>query len=52
MRNALAYAGKTQRRIISAWVGTAFVQNDAASARKQWSDVADQVRPGCESSPH
>ena len=24
MRNALAYAGKTQRRIVSAWIGTAF----------------------------
>src|SRR3546814_14914164 len=23
MRNALAYAGKTQRRIVSAWIGTA-----------------------------
>lgn len=44
MRNALACAGKTQRRIVSAWVGTAFAQNDAASARKQWRDVADQVR--------
>jgi transposase-like protein len=44
MRNALAYAGKTQRRIVSAWVGTAFAQNDAASARKQWRDVADQLR--------
>ena len=44
MRNALAYAGKTQRRIVSAWVGTAFAQNDAAAARKQWRDVADQVR--------
>ncbi|MBU6499329.1 MAG: IS256 family transposase [Rhodospirillales bacterium] len=44
MRNALAYAGKTQRRIVSAWVGTAFAQNDAAAARKQWREVADQVR--------
>jgi len=44
MRNALAYAGKTQRRIVSAWVATAFAQNDAASARKQWREVADQVR--------
>jgi transposase-like protein len=32
MRNALVYAGKTQRRIVSAWVGTAFAQDDAASA--------------------
>src|ERR1700710_1577330 len=45
MRNALAYAGKTQRRIVSAWVGTAFAQDDAAAARKQWRDVADQARP-------
>jgi len=45
MRNALAYAGKTQRRIVSAWVGTAFAQDDAASARKQWRQVADQARP-------
>jgi transposase-like protein len=44
MRNALAYAGKTQRRIVSAWVGTAFAQDDAASARKQWREVADQAR--------
>ena len=45
MRNALAYAGKTQRRIVSAWVGTAFAQDDAAAARKQWREVADQARP-------
>jgi transposase-like protein len=45
MRNALAYAGKTQRRIVSAWVGTAFAQDDEAAARKQWRQVADQARP-------
>ena len=45
MRNALAYAGKTQRRIVSAWVGTAFAQDDAGAARKQWREVADQARP-------
>lgn len=45
MRNALAYAGKTQRRIVSAWIGTAFPQDDAAAARKQWRDVADHTRP-------
>jgi transposase-like protein len=51
MRNALAYAGKTQRRIpgsspgTSAWIGTAFAQDDAAAARKQWREVADQARP-------
>jgi len=38
-------AGKTQRRIVSAWVGTAFAQDDAATARKQWRHVADELRP-------
>ena len=45
MRNALAYAGKTQRRIVSAWVGTAFARDDAAAARKQWRQVADHACP-------
>jgi putative transposase len=45
IRNGLAYAGKTQKRAVSAWVGTAFAQDDAAAARKQWRDVADQMRP-------
>jgi transposase-like protein len=45
MRNALAYAGKTQRRIVAAWIDTAFAQNDAEAARKQWREVADQACP-------
>ena len=45
MRNELAYAGTTQRRIASAWVGTAFARDDAAAARKQWREVADQAWP-------
>src|SRR5271154_3957541 len=45
MRNAMAHAGKTQRRIVSAWVGTAFAQDDSAAARKQWRHVADELRP-------
>jgi len=45
MRNVLAHAGKSQRRIVSAWVGTAFAQDDADAARKQWRSVADQLRP-------
>jgi putative transposase len=45
MRNAMAYAGKTQRRVVSAWIGTAFAQDDAETARKQWRQVADQLRP-------
>jgi putative transposase len=45
MRNALAYAGKTQKRVVAAWVGTAFAQDDATAARRQWREVADQMRP-------
>ena len=45
MRNATAHAGKAQRRIVSAWVGTAFAQDDAAAAGKQWRHVADELRP-------
>ena len=45
MRNAMAYAGKTQRRIVSAWIGTAFAQDDAVAARRQWREVANQARP-------
>jgi transposase-like protein len=44
-RNALAHAGRTQRRIVSAWIGTAYAQDDAASAHAQWRTVADQLRP-------
>jgi putative transposase len=44
MRNALAHAGKTQRRVVSAFIGTAFVQDDADAARTQWRQVADQLR--------
>ena len=29
---------------VAAWVGTAFAQNDAAAARMQWREVADQLR--------
>jgi putative transposase len=45
MRNAMAHAGKTQRRIVSAWIGTAFAQDDADAARTQWRTVAEQLRP-------
>jgi hypothetical protein len=30
---------------VSAWIGTAFAHDDAAAARKQWREVADQARP-------
>ena len=44
MRNALAHAGKSGRRVVSAFIATAFAQNDATAARKQWRGVADQLR--------
>jgi len=45
MRNVLAHAGKSGRRVVSAFIGTAFAQNDAVEARAQWRRVADQLRP-------
>ncbi len=45
MRNVLAHAGKQGRRVVAAFIGTAFAQNDAAAARAQWRQVADQLRP-------
>jgi putative transposase len=45
MRNALAHAGKSGRRVVSALIGTAFAQEDEAAARTQWRKVADQLRP-------
>ena len=44
MRNALAHDGKTQRRMVSAAIGTVFVQDSADAARSQWPSVADQLR--------
>jgi putative transposase len=45
MRNALAHAGKQGRRVVSAFIATAFAQDDAEAARTQWRQVADQLRP-------
>jgi putative transposase len=45
MRNVLAHAGKSGRRVVVAFIGTAFAQEDAESARAQWRQVADQLRP-------
>jgi transposase-like protein len=45
MRNALAHAGKSGRRVVSAFIATAFAQNDAAAASQQWRRIADQLRP-------
>jgi len=45
MRNVLAHAGRQGRRVVSAFVATAFAQDDAEAARQQWRKVADQLRP-------
>jgi transposase-like protein len=45
MRNALAHAGKSGRRVVSAFIATAFAQDDAGAAHAQWRAVADQLRP-------
>jgi putative transposase len=45
MRNALAHAGKSSRRVVSAFIATAFAQDSADAAKTQWRKVADQLRP-------
>jgi putative transposase len=44
MRNALAHANKNGRRVVSAFIATAFAQTTPEAARKQWRNVADQLR--------
>ena len=44
MRNALAHAGKSGRRVVSAFMATAFVQDSAEAAKAQWRKVGDQLR--------
>ena len=59
MRNVLAHAGKSGRRVVSAFIATAFAQGEAdqrlirginrplnaEAASTQWRAVADQIRP-------
>jgi transposase-like protein len=44
-RNALAHARKGGRRVVSAFIATAFAQETADAAKGQWRKVADQLRP-------
>ena len=44
MRNVLAHAGKNGRRVVSAFIATAFAQETAEAASLQWRAVADQIR--------
>jgi putative transposase len=45
MRNVLAHAGKSGRRVVSAFMATAFAQETPETASAQWRSVADQIRP-------
>ena len=45
MRNALAHAGKSGRRVVSAFIATAFAQETPEAPSQQWRSVADQMRP-------
>ena len=59
MRNALAHAGKSGRRVVSAFIATAFAQDDAGAAKAQWRKCLPPRRRGspissgrgCPSSP-
>jgi transposase-like protein len=44
LRNALAHAGKSGRRVVAAFIATAFAQDHAGAAKTPWRQVADQVR--------
>ena len=44
-RNVLAHAGKSGRRVVSAFIATAFAQETPEAASTQWRAVADQIRP-------
>jgi putative transposase len=45
MRNVLAHAGKSGRRVVSAFIATAFAQETSEAASAQWRSLADQIRP-------
>jgi len=44
VRNALAYAGKSQRQMVLALINTVFAQESADAARAQWDVVVEQLR--------
>lgn len=45
MRNALAHAGKRGKRVVAAFIATAFAQDTTQAAQEQWRRIADQLRP-------
>lgn len=44
-RNVMAHAGKSGRRVVSAFIATAYAQETREAAKGQWRKVADQLRP-------
>ena len=44
-RNVLAHAGKSGRRVVLAFIATAFAQETPQAASAQWRVLADQIRP-------
>ena len=44
-RNALAHAGQNGRRVVSAFIATAFAQDTTEAASAQWCNVAGQSIP-------
>lgn len=44
-RNAIAHAGRSRNRVVSALIATAYAQETAEAASTQWRKVADQLRP-------
>jgi putative transposase len=45
MRSALAHVGKSERRVVSAFIATAFAQDDAEAATAQWRKIAGGRQP-------
>jgi putative transposase len=45
MRNALAHAGRRGKRVVAAFIATAFAQDTPQAAQEQWRRIADQLRP-------
>lgn len=45
MRNVPAHAGKSGRRVVSAFIATAFARKTSEATSAQWRSVADQIRP-------
>ncbi|MER8402146.1 hypothetical protein [Mesorhizobium sp. M1348] len=43
--NVLTHAGKSGRRVVSAFIATPFAQETPGAASTQWRAVADQIRP-------